>query len=203
MRNWFNCKVKYTKEVDGKLKKVTEQYLVDALSFTEAEARMHEQLEQMVRGEYTITNISKQNIADIFHYQDAVDWFKAKVKYITYDEESGKEKMTTHYMLVTANDVRDAYDRLLDSLKGMMVDFEIDTISKSSILDVFPYFSNEDVETETPSNLIPVAEYDQERDEVDEEIFNEEQMETDEDLQSNPSMSSRVAYPVLEKAESG
>lgn len=183
MRNWFICKVKYTKDVDGKLKKVTEPYLVDALSFTEAEARIHQELEQMVRGEFSVDNIAKGNFADIFHYEDATVWYKAKVTYITYDEESGKEKKTNHNMLVTANDLRDAYDRLLESLKGLMVDFDIPAITESPIIDIFPYFSDQESETEIPSNLIPVAEYDADRDSLEEEEAAEEEAPEEEEVE--------------------
>jgi hypothetical protein len=164
MRNWFICKIKYTKEVEGKLKKVSEPYLVDALSFTEAEARIHQELEQIVRGEFSVDNIAKGNFADIFHYEDIETWFKAKVTYVTYDEESGKEKKTSHQMLVTAHDVREAYDRLKESLKDLMVDFEIPMIAASPIIDIFPYFSNDQI----PESAAPVAEFDAGRDSFDE-----------------------------------
>lgn len=172
MRNWFICKVKYTKEVEGKLKKVGEPYLVDAVSFTEAEARIHQELEQMVRGEFSVENIAKGNFADIFHYEDVDTWFKAKVTYVTYDEESGKEKKTNHNMLVTAETVRDAYDRLKESLKDLMVDFEIAAIVASPIIDIFPYFSDDQ---QPPAGFVPAAEYDENRESFEEEEADEEE----------------------------
>ena len=147
MRTWYQVVAKYTKEVDGKLRKVSEKYLVDALSYTEAEARAHRELGMIIRGEFSIPKIDPQNIVEVFHYEDVEDWFKATVSYVTYDEETGREKKTSHIMLVTAHDLREAYDRLKESLKDLMVDFTIPKIEASPILDVFPYISKEEAES--------------------------------------------------------
>lgn len=67
MRTWFLCKVKYAKEnEEGLLKNVSEQYLVDAVSFTEAEARIYDMLGSVIRGDFQVTSISKSNIVDVF-----------------------------------------------------------------------------------------------------------------------------------------
>lgn len=99
MHTWFECKVKYVKidEVSGREKKVNEPYLVDAVSFTEAENRIHQELEQMIRGDFMVTNIRKANYADIFPFDNADRWFKCKVSYVALDEGAGKEKGQQHH----------------------------------------------------------------------------------------------------------
>src|SRR6056300_953872 len=103
MNNWYTVKVKFTKEFqDGTLKRVTEPYLVSSLSFTEAEARIYQEVGEFVRGEFLVTSISKTDYADIFHYEDAEDWYKCKVTYVTEDADSGKEKKINNNFLVSA-----------------------------------------------------------------------------------------------------
>ena len=93
MRIWFLCKVKYAKETeDGLLKSISEQYLVDAVSFTEAEAILYDRLGSQIRGDFQVTGISKSNIVDVFFYEDADIWHKCKVTYLVADGDSGKEK---------------------------------------------------------------------------------------------------------------
>lgn len=141
MHTWFECKVKYVKidEVSGREKKVNEPYLVDAVSFTEAENRIHQELEQMIRGDFMVTNIRKANYADIFPFDNADRWFKCKVSYVALDEGAGKEKKVSNTMLVMGNDLKEAYDNLMQALDGMTVDFEVNGINESPLMDVFPY----------------------------------------------------------------
>ncbi|GAO29821.1 DUF4494 domain-containing protein [Geofilum rubicundum] len=145
MHTWFECKVKYIKidETSGKEKKVNEPYLVDAVSFTEAENRIHQELEQMIRGDFQVTNIRKANYSDIFPFENADRWFKCKVSYVAVDEEAGKEKKVSNQMLVMGNDLKEAYDNLMTSLEGMTIDFDVLGINESPIMDVFPYFKDE------------------------------------------------------------
>lgn len=144
MRTWFTCKIKYQKEDDkGHLKNVTEPYLVDAVNYTEAEARIYEELGSIIRGEFSVNSITKANIADIFHFEDSDQWYKCKAIYYVEDD-NGNEKKITNYMLVTANDVKDAFERLHDSLKGVLVTFKITDVGESPIVEIFPYFAEED-----------------------------------------------------------
>jgi hypothetical protein len=160
--NWFECKVKYVKiDENGKEKKVTEPYLVDAVSFTEAEARIHIELEKMIHSDFMVTNISKSNISELFPNENGDRWFKAKTFFVTVDEESGKEKKSNNYMLVEANNVKDAYEYLTDGLSDMIVPFEIPSVAESPIMDVFPFFKD-DVNEEIPANLKPMAEVESE-----------------------------------------
>ena len=142
--NWFECKVKYVKiDENGKEKKVTEPYLVDAVSFTEAEARIHTELEKMIHSDFMVTGISKSNINELFPNENGACWFKAKTSFVTVDEESGKEKKSNSYMLVEANNVKDAYEFLTEGLSDMIVPFEIPSVTESPIMDVFPFFKDE------------------------------------------------------------
>ena len=145
MHTWFECKVKYIKidETSGREKKVNEPYLVDAVSFTEAENRIYQELEQMIRGDFQVTNMRKANYSDIFPIENADRWFKCKVSYVAVDEGAGKEKKVSNQMLVMGNDLKEAYDHLMTSLEGMTIDFEVLGINESPIMDVFPYFKEE------------------------------------------------------------
>lgn len=140
MRTWFSVKVKYAKETEeGLLKAITEQYLVDAISFTEAEAIIYDRLGSQIRGDFQVTHIAKSNIVDLFHYEDADVWFKAKIQYIVADGDSGKEKKVTQYMLVTANGVPQAHERINESLSNMLVSFQVPDVVETKIIEVFPY----------------------------------------------------------------
>lgn len=136
---WFQCKVKFLKETsEGLFKSVTEQYLVDALSFTEAEGRALQDMPSG-RGEITMMSIQKSNIREVAFYGDTDMWFKAKVSYVVVEEETEKEKRITTYILVNASDLREAYDRVQEHLKEMLVPFLISKIEESPIIDVFEY----------------------------------------------------------------
>lgn len=147
MNSWFTIKVKYTKQLeDGRLKRVTEPYLVDAISFTDAEARIYEEVGTNIKGEFIITGISKTDYADIFYYDDADDWYKCKLTYVTADADSGKEKKISNNFLVTAHNVKQAFERIKESLSDMTVTFEVPSIMLSPIVEVLPYNPDLDVE---------------------------------------------------------
>jgi hypothetical protein len=159
MKIWFQCKIKYQKEEEnGKMKNVSETYLVDAVSYTEAEARIYQELGSIIRGEFEVTAITKSRFVDIFHYDDNDVWYKCKVTYVVADENSGKEKKITNMMLVTAANVKEAYERIHESLSTMLVPFEVPDISTSPIVEIFPYVSDEDKEQVIPENLRPLSE---------------------------------------------
>lgn len=159
MKIWFLCKIKYQREEEsGKIKKISEAYLVDAVSYTEAEARIYQELGSIIRGEFEVTAITKSRFVDIFHYDDNDVWYKCKVTYLVADEKSGKEKKIINLMLVTAANVKEAYERIYESLSTMLVPFEVPEISQSPIVEIFPYISEEDREQVIPDNLRPLSE---------------------------------------------
>jgi len=153
MNNWFTVKVKYTKQLDdGQFKRVTEPYLLAAMTFTDAEARIYEELGSTIRGEFNVVGIARTEIHDIFKYDDADIWYKVKVNYETATEEADKAKKVSQNFLVSAHSVKDAYDRMLESLSGLLVDFQIPTITVSPIVDIFPYTEELDREiSRTPA----------------------------------------------------
>lgn len=143
--NWFEVKVKYTKvDEDGKEKKVSELYLLDSMSFTEAEARIIEELKEMIQGDFCIEAIKKSNITELVDSNDANDdkWFKAKVTIIDADSISGREKRSNQYFLVAGENVDKALENLQKSLSTYVVPFEIVQVGDSNIMDVFPYFED-------------------------------------------------------------
>ncbi|HSJ66924.1 MAG TPA: DUF4494 domain-containing protein [Anditalea sp.] len=176
MRTWFLCKVKYAKENEqGLLKNVSEQYLVDAVSFTEAEARIYDMLGSVIRGDFQVTNISKSNIVDVFFYEDVDIWHKCKITYVVADADSGKEKKVTQYMLVTAHNVKEAYERIYESMSNMLVTFNVPDVNESPIVEIFPY-EKEDEELLPPpgANLRPVSEVKAEQERRDQARFEQE-----------------------------
>ena len=145
---WYECKVKYRKTHEtGESKITTESYLLDAVSYTEAETRITEEMAAYTSEEFKITNIKVANLAEVHPFENSDRWFKSKVSLVSYDDESGKERKSNIYLLVQANDVKEAYENTEQALQETMGDFTIPAITESPILDVFPYFSREE-ETE-------------------------------------------------------
>lgn len=144
--NWFEIKVKYTKVNEfGKEKKVLETYLLDSMSFTEAEGRITEKLKEIIQYDFHVTSIKPSNISEIVESKDTKDdkWFKAKVAIIDADSISGKEKRSNQYFLVAGENVDKALENLQKSLSTYVVPFEIVQVGDSNIMDVFPYFENQ------------------------------------------------------------
>ena len=128
MHTWFECKIRYEKVMEnGMQKKVTEPYLVDALSFTEAEARIIEEMTPFISGEFTVSDIKRANYSELFpsDEESADRWFKCKLIFITLDEKSGAEKKTSTQVLVQAADLRDAVKKLDEGMKGTMADYQL------------------------------------------------------------------------------
>ncbi len=158
MQIWFSCKVKYQKEDEqGYVKNVTEAYLVDALSFTEAEAKIYEEIGQRIMGEFMVTSIAKSRVVDVFEYPDADTFYSCKVSYVTVDADSGKEKKINNIMLINAHHVKEAYERIHESLNNMLVTFVVPEVKESPILEVFKHVK-EPGEEKIPDNLTPVSE---------------------------------------------
>jgi len=181
MQTWFECKVKYVKvDQDGRERKVSESYLVDAVSFTDAEARMIEQMQQLVRGgEFHIDNIKKSNIIEIFPHDNGEYWFKAKISIVTIDEKAGKEKKINNYFLVAADDFKQALLRLEEDLSYILVPIQISAMNLSTIVDVFPYFKDE-VNEPLPPHLKRIEPEEQ----PDENTFESEPMVEDNGVES-------------------
>lgn len=155
---WFECKVKYRKTQEtGEQKITTDTYLLDAVSFTEAEARINEEMKAYTSEEFRIMNIKVANFSEVHPFENSDRWFKSKVSLIALDEESGKEKKSNIYLLVQANDVKEAFEHTNTALEDTMGDYTIPSITESPILDVFPYFTGEEEQLEK-FNVIASAE---------------------------------------------
>lgn len=139
---WFECKVCYEKTMeDGQTKKVVEVYVVDAISFGEAEKRITEEMSAYVSGDLEIKDLKIAQYGEVFFAgSDLADkWFKAKVAFITIDEGTDKEKKTNNYYLVNAGDI-DAANKNIDEVLGdTMIDYEKCAVSETNIMDVFEY----------------------------------------------------------------
>jgi hypothetical protein len=139
MHNWFECKVRYDKTgEDGLPKKVTEPYLVDALSFTEAEARIIKEIEPFVSGEFVVSNIRRARIHELFENPSGDKWYRCKVNFVTLDEEKAVEKKTAATMMVQAVDLKESLTVLMERLKNTLSDWEVVAIAETPIMDVFP-----------------------------------------------------------------
>lgn len=140
MANWFECKVSFEKTLEnGMQKKVTEPYLVDALSFTEAEARIIEELKPFISGEFEIADIKRARLSELFFFDEGDRFFRAKVQFITLDEKSGSEKKTSTNMLAQASDIQEALNVVKKGMEGTMADYVIASLVETTIMDVFPY----------------------------------------------------------------
>ena len=173
MPNWFLGKIRYQQPIDDsnvgtrneefinrtaeRQKTITEAYLVDAVSYTDAEARLFQEIAANIasanRPDFEITNISRMKLADVFHHEDGGEiWFKVKAMFITDDEKTGKQKKTPSVMLVNGETPKQAYERVEVSLKTALDPFEITDVNTTKILEIFPY--NE----EEQRNLRPLRE---------------------------------------------
>lgn len=140
MYNWFECKLRYDKMLEtGVQKTVTEPYLVDALSFTEAEARIIEEIKPYISGEFTISDIKRAKFSDTFFNETGDRYFRAKLYYITLDEKSGSEKKTAVNMLVQATLLKEAVEIIETEMKKTMIDYSIASVTETALMDVFPY----------------------------------------------------------------
>lgn len=139
---WFETKIKYEKTMeDGQQKKVTEAYVVDALSFTEAERRITEEMSSYISGEFDVADLKKASYKEIF-FSDAETadrWYKTKLQFITIDEKTEKEKRSNVYYLVQAATLPEAVRNINEVMSGTMIDYVIASIAETQLMDVFEY----------------------------------------------------------------
>jgi hypothetical protein len=139
MAQWIEVKVRYEKMTEsGKTVKVTDPYLVDALSCTEAEARVVEEITPFVN-DFNVLSVNKTKISEIFWDETGDRFYKVKVNFITIDEKSAVEKRTASYILVQASTFADALANFNNGMKGTMADYEIESITETKIVEVYRY----------------------------------------------------------------
>ncbi len=146
MNEWFECKIKYEKtQENGAVKKVSEPYLVDAMSFTEAERRITEEVKPFMTGTYEVADIKRVRYAELFETpeESADKWFRAKLVFITLDEKTAVEKKTSQQVLIQASDLRNAVKRLDEGMKNSMLDYTIASVTETALMDVFRYKAEE------------------------------------------------------------
>lgn len=147
MTEWFECKVKYDKTTeDGLIKSTNETYLVDAISFTEAEKRFIEEIEPFMAGEFVVSDIRRAKLSEVMESEDLTDdkWFKARVGYTTIDEKKGTEKRTVQTILIQAKDFRTSLKNLDKGMHGTLGDWSIVSITETKIMDIFKSQPNEE-----------------------------------------------------------
>lgn len=138
MAQWIETKLRYGKVMEnGAVKKVTEAYLVDALSFTEAEARIIEEMKPRISGDFEVKAVKKAKIAEVMATDRGGYWYKVRAMFISIDEHSGADKLTPHDFMVEANDIEEAI-AIFKSEINLMVDYKIAGVTETAIMDVFP-----------------------------------------------------------------
>ena len=139
---WFECKIRYEKVMeDGMQKRVNENYVVDALSFSEAEERIIEEMSSYISGEFDVVDIKKATYKEIFFAdQDMADkWYKAKLQFITIDEKTAKEKRSSVNYLVNAGTLSGAVKNITEVMGGTMIDYVISSVAETTLMDVYEY----------------------------------------------------------------
>lgn len=140
MHTWFECKVKFEKNAaDGSIARVSESYLVDAISFTEAEERITEEMKPFISGEFTVANIKRVKINELFFDEKGDKWYRAKVNFVSFDEESQTEKRTAVAMMIQAAEFSHALENLKKGMQGTMADYEVAAMTETQLMDVFRY----------------------------------------------------------------
>ena len=138
-RNWFTCVVKYVRHgADGSEEKTTDQLLLDAYTYTEAEARLVGIVTDVCTGPFEVQSITKSNYAEVVRWDTGDKWFRVKVALTSFDERSGKEKESNQFFLFSADDVKDAFDKTKEFLKGSGIGFVIPAINYTKISEIYP-----------------------------------------------------------------
>ena len=155
---WFETKIRYDKtQEDGRQKPVTEQYVVDALSFSEAEASILEEMKVYISGDYKITDIRPAAYHEVFFSDMDRDdkWYKAKLQFLTIDEKTEKEKRTTVTYLVQAASLNGAVKNVEDVMGSTAIDYDLVSINETQIMDVFEHVSNSAKQKQTSASDVP------------------------------------------------
>lgn len=145
-RNWYKFRIKHSLVLDsGKKKNVSVEYLVDAMSFTETEARAIKTANESISTrEYDIVAISRENVSEIIRSDDDCEnpWFKANVAIVTIDDNTGESKESPQITYVQASDTQEADKVLRSHMKDSMFDWDIKSITKTKVVEVLDYERN-------------------------------------------------------------
>ena len=147
MNTWYECKVKAQKiDQGGYERAVTDVYLIDAVSYTDAEARITQKASEYTKGAFQVKSIRQSNVTEIITDGNGEWWWKAKISLITVDEELGREKKVAQYLLVSADNLAEAVVKINSGLEYMLVPYNLEQVALSPIAEVFPYFLLNDEE---------------------------------------------------------
>ena len=139
MKTWFQAKISYLKQAEnGTIFKKSEEFMLNAVTFLEAETRLQQILEEYIP-EYNLATLSKSNINDIVIDESKDYFYKLKIAYVSVDADSGKEKKISENYLVQADSITDAIEKTTVRMEESIVEWEITTASQTNITDVFPY----------------------------------------------------------------
>ena len=139
MNEWFNCKISFLKQLEnGTITKKAENYLVNAMTFTEAEARLHSILEEYI-SDFQLLTCAKTKVNGIMIDESKDKFYKTKVVFPSFDEESGKEKKAVEMFIIQANSLKEAYEKTEQKMAGSVVDWDIPSINEFNVVDIFPY----------------------------------------------------------------
>lgn len=148
MSTWFTTKIAYLKQIEnGSVVKKSESYMINAMSFTEAEARLQMIMEAYVP-EYELQSCSKTKITDVVYSDDDHSWYRTKIAYVSYDEDSGKEKKINETFMVAAASAKEAIERIESRMEGSIVDWDVQSVTITTIMDIFPYEDGQVVQQE-------------------------------------------------------
>ena len=139
--NLYETKVSYNKidEKSGREVTVKETYLVNGATFGDAEKSIYTEMEQLISGAFDVTNINRVAYSDVLNKLIGDKWYRGKISFASIDESTGKTKKVNNVMLIPANSVEEATERIKESLKTLIVDYEIVSVAESQIIDVFIY----------------------------------------------------------------
>lgn len=140
MKDYYIATVKYgaIDQATGKDVVIAEQYLLDAINFTDAETRIYEEMIPLINGDFDVSKISRLNLSEIIAIEgEGETWYKAKVEFLEIDEKTGKQKKLKHLILVNAEDAESAIKNITEKMSGVIVPWSIFSISETKIKDIF------------------------------------------------------------------
>lgn len=140
MNTYFECKIKSLRiGEDGYERKCSDTYLLDAVSYTDAETRIYEKMQELIKGSFEVKAIKESNVAEILAATPGEWWWKAKIRCVGINEESGREQKITYYILVMGDDAKHALENIEIGLAHMLISYRVVSLVESPIVDVFPY----------------------------------------------------------------
>lgn len=155
-KHWFSCKVRYqTLDESGQETKASDDYVLDAYTYTEAEASIHRLMNQVIKGQFEVVQITKTTFKDVLPDDKAESWYRVKLSFITLDEESGKEKQTPHFVLVAADNIRGAYDCVAEYMRNTGTGYVVPGITYIKIKEVF--MLEKEADEHASDNLNPLS----------------------------------------------